>query len=159
MRLLICATEFPPGPGGIGTQAFQVASHLVDLGWEVSVACVQDYASDAEIEEFNRSQRFRIERLPSPSSAIFKAAARSYALRNAIRDAKPDIILATGDRAILLAGTIASLYRHDWAAIEHGRVPGWRIERVAKKIVLNRANSVVCVSAYTRERTVEEGVQ
>ena len=46
MRLLLSASEFPPGPGGIGSHAFQVARNLLGLGWEVAVLSPQDFSSD-----------------------------------------------------------------------------------------------------------------
>ena len=53
MRLLLSSSEFPPGPGGIGSHAFQVARNLLGLGWEVKVLSPQDYSTDEEIESFN----------------------------------------------------------------------------------------------------------
>ncbi|PWT93989.1 MAG: hypothetical protein C5B54_00910, partial [Acidobacteria bacterium] len=62
-RLLILSTEFPPGPGGIGTNAHQLALHLLKLGWDVAVLCSQDFVSDAEISAFNDVQPFLLERI------------------------------------------------------------------------------------------------
>ena len=32
-RLLLLSSEFPPGPGGIGMHAYQLARHLAARGW------------------------------------------------------------------------------------------------------------------------------
>ena len=53
MRALIVSSEFPPGPGGIGTHAFELAGGLVRQGWDVEVLTSQDYATDREVVEFN----------------------------------------------------------------------------------------------------------
>lgn len=37
MRLLLLSSEFPPGPGGIGTHAFHLASQLAYRGLELHV--------------------------------------------------------------------------------------------------------------------------
>jgi hypothetical protein len=58
MRVLVLSTEFPPGPGGIGTHAYQLASGLHERGWQVLVLTRQDVANDNEIEAFNRQQPF-----------------------------------------------------------------------------------------------------
>ena len=69
MRLLILTSEFPPGPGGIGSHAYQVALRLSGMNWEVAVLSPQEYASPEEIQTVNRSQPFKVVRLksfPSP---------------------------------------------------------------------------------------------
>ena len=57
-RLLLLSSEFPPGPGGIGTHAYQLAHHLSGRGWAVAVAASQGYAPPAERDAFNRRQPF-----------------------------------------------------------------------------------------------------
>ena len=46
-RLLLLSSEFPPGPGGIGTHAYQLARHLTARGWVVTVVTAQEYAPPA----------------------------------------------------------------------------------------------------------------
>ena len=60
MRLLIVSSEFPPGPGGIGTHACQIARCLHAVGWDVAVATSQHYADAAAIRRFNIMEPFRI---------------------------------------------------------------------------------------------------
>ena len=73
MRLLLSASEFPPGPGGIGSHAFQVARNLLGLDWEVAVLSSQDFSGDDEIEAFNSAQPFKIVRLKHFSPAPVEA--------------------------------------------------------------------------------------
>ena len=37
MRILIVSSEFPPGPGGIGDHAFNLAEQLTFNGFEITV--------------------------------------------------------------------------------------------------------------------------
>jgi hypothetical protein len=60
MSLLLLTTEFPPGPGGIGTHAYQVALNLVRRSWEVAGLTPHDYASAEEINKFNRVQLYLV---------------------------------------------------------------------------------------------------
>src|SRR3990172_5729757 len=60
MRLLVVSTEFPPGPGGIGTHAYQISKHLQQLGWEVMVVTKQENAEDNAIRAFNELQPLRV---------------------------------------------------------------------------------------------------
>ena len=41
-RLLLLSSEFPPGPGGIGTHAYQLARQLTARGWAVTVVTAQE---------------------------------------------------------------------------------------------------------------------
>ena len=43
-RLLLLSSEFPPGPGGIGTHAYQLARHLTAPGGAVTVVPAQEDA-------------------------------------------------------------------------------------------------------------------
>lgn len=52
-RALLLSSEFPPGPGGIGQHAFQLARHLTRLGWRLHVLTPQPYVAAAERDVFN----------------------------------------------------------------------------------------------------------
>lgn len=59
-KFLLISTEFPPGPGGIGNHAYNLAKHLNLNGHEITVMTVSDF-SDAEAEKnFDDRQRFKI---------------------------------------------------------------------------------------------------
>src|SRR5947209_855416 len=76
VRILIIASEFPPGPGGIGNHAHQLALNLCQLGWETIVVSPQDYAMAHEVEEFNAAQPFRINRMSSGRGQFREALQR-----------------------------------------------------------------------------------
>ena len=82
MKLLLISSEFPPGPGGIGTHAYQIGATLSARGWEVVVATPQDYAPSDEIENFNATAPFRIVRLRHIPGPPLEAAYRYRALAN-----------------------------------------------------------------------------
>ena len=61
---LIIASEFPPGPGGIGKHAYSMAKGLLHNGVQVSVVCSMDYASEDEITTFlNEHKQINIHRI------------------------------------------------------------------------------------------------
>ena len=72
-KCLILSQEFPPGPGGLGTHAFEIARHLTRLGWDMRVVTNQDHCTDDEIAAFNASQPFtvwRASRRPIPLASF-----------------------------------------------------------------------------------------
>ena len=62
-NVLFLSSEFPPGPGGIGTHAHQVSLGLHAAGWRPVVLSPQDYASEDEIASFDAAQPFPVVRL------------------------------------------------------------------------------------------------
>lgn len=150
MRVLVVSSEFPPGPGGIGTHAYELARGLGKLGWEVTALVKQDYVTAEEAEAFNREQTFPVVVLPR---GVWM---RSRALGRRIGDWKPNLVVASGDKMIYLTAWAAR--GRPWVAVEHGRSPaGW--ERGVKRWALERATGVVGVSRYTWQRMVETGVR
>jgi phosphatidylinositol alpha-1,6-mannosyltransferase len=157
MRLLLLTSEFPPGPGGIGTHAHQLARQFLGLGWEVAIITSQNYAAAADIEAFNQAQPFPVVRLSNLRGAPLKAAYRWRIASRWIRGWQPDIMLASGDRDVLLGAQLARRYRLPWVAVEHGRIPP-RWERPLKLWAFQQATSVVSVSRYSWQRLLLLGV-
>lgn len=160
MKALLVSSEFPPGPGGIGTHASELASGLVGRGWDVGVATSQDYATDAEIAGFNRAQTFGITRFRSVPGAPLEALYRESVLARLIRRDTPDVLIASGSRSVLLAAARWAGRRRPWIAIGHGtefgRRRGW--EAAAVRAAFRRATAVVCVSEYTRRQMRDAGI-
>jgi phosphatidylinositol alpha-1,6-mannosyltransferase len=161
MRALILSSEFPPGPGGIGTHAFELAKGLVRRDWGVSVVTSQDYATDHEIVEFNRAQRFEITRFRSVPGAPLEGLYRQSVLSRRIRRDSPGVLIASGSRSVLLAAARWAGRRRPWVAIGHGTEFGLRHgwEAAAVTAAFRRATAVVCVSEYTRRQMHLAGIR
>ncbi|HMN60229.1 MAG TPA: glycosyltransferase family 4 protein, partial [Anaerolinea sp.] len=161
MRLLILSTEFPPGPGGIGTHAHQLALRLSQTGIELLVLTPQDYVYDKEIAAFNHAQPFRVRRLRHIPFSPFEAAYRINALDRAIRSFRPDWVMATGERSAWVAALGLKYRSIPWVAIGHGSEFGMgnRIERSATRWSFHAADAVVCVSRYTKTVMESKGIK
>ncbi len=160
-RLLILSTEFPPGPGGIGTHAFSLAKHLQRRGWAVAVLSPQDYTSTEEIQEFNRDHPFPIRRLRHlpwmPVEGLYRLAVLAHWLRRW----RPDVILATGAQSVWLMASVSRWVRVPWLAVGHGTEFGVTHprERWLTRWAFGRADGVVCVSQFTRQQMKRIGAQ
>lgn len=161
MRVVIVSTEFPPGPGGIGTHAFEVARHLEALGHAVIVVTSQDYAPADEVASFNRAQRFRIVRLAYQGSVWRKAWGRLTRILDVIEEARPDVLLATGQRAAWLTAMAAAKKRVPWLAVGHGTEFASRkaLDRIISRAAYTRADGVVCVSRFTDREMRQLGIR
>lgn len=160
MRLLLVSSEFPPGPGGIGSHAYQVVHRLWKMGWEVTVLSPQEYVGPKEIKTFNESQPFEVVRLGSSVLPPLTALRRFSVLYAWVKNWQPHVVLASGERPVWLTALLARLYPIRWATIGHGLEFGntraWC--RLVSRWAFSSADGVICVSNYTRGRMLEMGV-
>ncbi len=161
MRLLVLSSEFPPGPGGLGTHAYHLTLNLKRLGWEVLVITSQEYATDQEIAEYNQSSPFEIIRLRSGSNPLWKALNRCFLVSKQIRHWRPDAVIASGNRVVWMASYLAAYHRVPLMAVGHGAEFGVRKrwERYLTRRSFNAAEMVVCVSNYTWKQMLSVGIQ
>ncbi len=161
MRLLFVASEFPPGPGGIGTQAEQIARQLAALGWEVRVIAPQDYASGEDIAGFNARLPYRLIRVAARPGSIARFFQRIRAITRTIRRWRPDILLASGQRTVWLIAGLSILFRQRWAAIGHGTEFGAPVNLAGtlSRWAFNRADGVIAVSEFTRRQMIDTGIR
>ena len=157
MRLILLSTEFPPGPGGIGVHAYQLARHLSDFDWKIFVVTPQDYI-EKNIIQFNKSQPFRIVRLKPKTHILSKFFYRWSVGSDAIKRWNPELILASGDRMIYLSAILAKYHKRPLVVIEHGRIPASPIEKMIKRWSFNQADMVISVSQYTERKLANQGI-
>ena len=161
MKLLLFPSEFPPGPGGIGSHAYQVALHLCKMGWAVTVLSPQEYAQLDEVRAFNDSQPFQVVPLVGTSPLRPLTALNRFSmLYSWVKNWQPDVMLASGARPVWLAALLARLCPLKWMAVGHGLEFGtssfWC--RQLSRRAYSAADGVICVSHYTRGRMLEMGV-
>lgn len=161
MRILLLSAEFPPGPGGIGTHAFQLANQIQQLGQHVLVVAPQNYASELEVANFNRRQSFRIVRLRQTKYSVRKAMECRNVVTKQIQTWKPDLIVSSGPRVTWLVALITKMHRVPLVAVGHGSEFGvkrlW--ERAITRWAFEQALAVVCVSNYTWQQMRSLGVE
>jgi len=159
-RILIITSEFPPGPGGIGTHAFQLASSLFRAGWLVQVVSPQDYAEEEEVLAFNTQQPFKVETLPSHQFKLLQNIKRASVINRNIRDFKPDLVVASGGRAIWLSAFLLALRKIPWVLVGHGTEFGQKSGLGAwlTRFAGNQADLVICVSQYTQKALKDLGI-
>lgn len=152
MKILILSSEFPPGPGGIGTHAYQLAKNYSLASHEVQVLTPQDYAAESEIVTFNDSQPFAVSRLIGGKSAFSKALTRIGTLNSTLRSFKPDVVLVSGSRSIWMMAFLRPFYRDvPWVVVAHGTEFGQMhgLDACLTRLSANQASALICVSEYT----------
>ena len=150
-RLLLLGSEFPPGPGGIGTHAYQLARHLARLGWSVRSLSPQSYVATETRDVFNRGQEFGITPLPERDAGATWWAERARLIHAAVRNHRPSLMVASGHRALWTAAAVGSLYRLPWVAIGHGSefLSPSPVARFLTQRAIAGATAMIAVSEYT----------
>jgi phosphatidyl-myo-inositol dimannoside synthase len=160
-RVLILSSEFPPGPGGIGTHAFELSRQLTNLGWSVTTITPQDYVGGDAVRRFNSSQPFRVVSLKPIPGAPIEAAYRLLVAAAFAVAKRPEVVVASGERAVWLAALLCGTLRIPLVAVGHAmefRLPT-RWERMLTRWSFSTAQGIVCVSEYTRNAMTTLGVQ
>ncbi len=158
MKLMLIATEFPPGPGGIGEHAYQLACHLHQKGWQIQVASPQAYVSAPARTQFNQNLPFNMISLPGGKWGKWQ---RMPYLRNVGAEFKPDLLLGTGGKALWSTALLSRLLDVPWLAVAHGSeflVPSsWQRQLTSQ--AARQADRIVAVSHYTAGIAESAGVK
>lgn len=162
MKILIISSEFPPGPGGIGTHAYQLARNFALASHEVQVLSSQDYAAEEEIFNFNGSQSFAVSRFIGGKTTISKALTRIRMLNSTLQCFKPEVVLVSGSRSIWMTAFLMPFYRDlPWVVVAHGTEFGQLkgLEAWLTRSSANQASALICVSDYTKQAVQALGVK
>lgn len=154
-RLLIVSNEFPPGPGGIGNQAFNLASEFSRNGFDVTVFSGSRFATKEN--QFDQNQNFAISRYPTKGHfSVFMLRAMVVLLKLALQS---DIILLSGSKQLLLAFPFHTLMRKRIICIVHGHElhMAGKFFRYLLKHSLSVSDRVVAVSEFSKGRLCSMG--
>ncbi|HEY5669186.1 MAG TPA: glycosyltransferase family 4 protein [Anaerolineales bacterium] len=167
MNILIFSSEFPPGPGGIGTHAYQMALQMSMSHWRVLVLAYQDYMSHSEIEEFNHAQPFEIIQLQRQKHQAADLRYRWEQLQQTVIKWKPDLLVVTGDRLVWLTAAAQAVrglldrtgIKLPWCAIWHGIHPSNPFQKLMMKWAYSKPDLTIAVSRYSKSHLLSLGVQ
>lgn len=146
-EVLIIASEFPPGPGGIGSHAYSMAKAFYKKNIEVTVVCPADYVDRKEALEFDSKLPFKVVRYAHQGWRRYLG--RLTTIR---KNLKKDIVLS-GKFPLWTINWIRLLKGHRVKIISvlHGSEVNPQNE-LAKKFTHNaiaKADEVVAVSNFT----------
>lgn len=160
MRILLVSSEFPPGPGGIGTHAYQLANYFSNQSHDVLILSPQDYVSDIERDGFNKLQKFKIITLSQKGNLFLKVRNRTKNMKNALSEFKPDIVLVSGGRSIWLSAVLLKGKQIPWIVVGHGTEfgAGSVLKTFLTRVTSNQADAVIAVSDYTRSSITSLGI-
>jgi phosphatidylinositol alpha-1,6-mannosyltransferase len=155
-KILLVSSEFPPGPGGIGTHAYSLAISLVELGYDVNVLTLADYAAQTEILQFDlNNSELNIIRLKRLRIGITQCY-RVFMYLKLILFKNPDVIIHSG-RFGLYCSIFNVLNRKKIFSVVHGSEvrPCYALERYINQIAIRNSKAIICVSQFTADLVVK----
>lgn len=160
MRLLFLSIEFPPGPGGIGNLAYQIASYLALVGHQVFVSTPQGYVSPSEIDRFNGDQTFSITRLKTVEPPPLEGLYRFIQAMRIVWKRRPDAIIAIGKQAVWLGAAVSLVAGIPLLAIGCGSefLRSGSLGRFLTRWAFGRAHRLAAISEYTRSLMAAIGI-
>lgn len=141
--------EFPPGPGGIGNQAYHLAGFLAETR---RVDVFSGSRSEYQESVFDRMQKFSIHRYPVNHWISVAMLQTLWSLWLCVR--KSNVVILSGSTQLLFILPILWLTGKKTLAIVHGHElhMAGRFRRQVLRLSISRATEVVAVSAYSRDR-------
>ncbi len=156
MRIMIIASEFPPGPGGIGAHAYNLALYLVDKAHQVTVYTADRPAYSAS--GFDRDQPMDIHRYPTNSNKLKRFFHLIQFLWNHKNDF--DWIILSGQSNLVLYHLIVQVIRSRIFCIVHGHeiIMARGVSQYLVRNALRKSTSVVTVSDFSKRLLQENGI-
>ncbi len=142
-------TEFPPGPGGIGSHAYGLATSLVLQGSKVKVLTNADYVDQTVTADFDKKQLFEIQRFTRYGQWVYFKRIRL--IYKTLQTQVFDTVVLSNTFALWMA-----LWIRIWkpkqriVAVVHGsEVNPASFRRILTHKALRRCSQIVAVSQYT----------
>ena len=101
-NILLISTEFPPGPGGIGNHAWNIARQL-DKKFPVEVLTISDYESRESCLEFDRQNGFYIHRFNRYFFPMITYLMRIFQIINHLNQKDYSHCLVSGHFSLLMS--------------------------------------------------------
>lgn len=157
-NFLIISTEFPPGPGGIGNHAYNLAKYLKLNGDGVTVLTVSDFAGEDEKKKFEREQKFRIIRFRRFKSRIKTYKCRISLIKKTVREGNYSHIIFSGRSSLMAILLLKRLKKNSkFISIAHGGDinPGNSFEKLIVNKALMNPDLIIPVSKYSASKIDE----
>ena len=154
-RLVLFTFEFPPGPGGIGNHAWNLARHLSERGWKLTVVTDSRRGYEEAEKSFDREQAFVIRRSHRNRGVVVGIIQRVLLFFRAVRESGGGTCVLVSGKFPLWMGALYSLLwpTRRFFAVAHGSEVnyhfGWK--RLLTRFALGRYARVIAVSNYTKQ--------
>ena len=149
-KILIISSEFPPGPGGIGNHAYNLANELSKRGNFVIVNTISDYVTNVQARAFDKKLSFGIYRFQRYSNIVLTWIQRVNTIRKTIKKYNLKRVIVSGKFSIWVIPLLKLYSGIRICTVVHGSELGKTIFLNWTIFCLNKSNTIISVSNFTR---------
>ena len=149
-KILIISSEFPPGPGGIGSHAFNLSNGLSKRGYEVIINTKSDYADKNQEDLFDIKFSYKIFRFRRKKTSIQNWIHRLKIIRRTILKYDIKHVIITGEFSIWVIPLIKINRVENITTIIHGTELGKNLFLRWTLFCLGKSNKIIAVSNFTK---------
>ena len=149
-KTLLISSEYPPGPGGIGTHAYQVANTLFNNKKWVVVCTISDYANAKEVKNFDENSLFQVVRFKRYRNHIINWYYRINTVCRTIINQKITHVFVSGRASVWLIPVIKLISNVKIIAIIHGSEFKIGLSGKFSLACLQFASNLIAVSKFTK---------
>ncbi len=152
-KVLLVSNEFPPGPGGIGNHAYNLAKYLNISGIDTEVLTVSDFVTDEEAVRFDEKSKFSIRRHARSGSKWKTYIDRIREIRSSVTTGGYSHVIFSG-MSSLLASLLVPKEGRKFVSIAHGGDvnPANALERKLVNKALQKADLIIPVSNFSASK-------
>ena len=152
-KILLVSNEFPPGPGGIGNHAYNLAKYLNLNEIETDVLTVSDFVTESDEKTFDRRNNFKIHRHKRHEGRVGTYSERLSKIRSETSSGKYSHVIFSG-RSSLLASLVTSKKDMKYISIAHGGDVNAEslIEKMAVNKALEKSDLIIPVSSFSASK-------
>ena len=112
-RIILISSEYPPGPGGIGSHAADLSLALVNKGYHVDVMASLDYENKQRINQYIETLPKGVVLLPFKRMGWLTYINRIRLVLNQLRRKSYERIIVTGMFPLWIGAIVKLIYNHN----------------------------------------------
>ena len=149
-RILVISSEFPPGPGGIGSHAFNLSNGLNRRGYEVIINTKSDYVNKNQEALFDLSCPFKVYRFKRKKMTLQNWIHRLVIIRRTILKYRITHVIISGEFSIWTIPLVKIYNNVKIITIIHGTELGKNLFLRWTLFCLGKSNKIISVSNFTK---------
>ena len=149
-KTLFISSEFPPGPGGIGSHAFHICNTLRKRKLWIIICTISDYISVEEANVFDKNSSLKVIRFKRYNNYLYNWYHRIKIVCGIIINENITHVFVSGRQSILLIPIIKLISNVKIATIIHGSEFKVGLVRKFLLLCLRLTDNIITVSNFTK---------
>ena len=149
-KILIISSEFPPGPGGIGSHASNLSSQLHKRGYQIIVNTKSDYVNENQETMFDLKCPYEIIRFKRRKSILQTWIHRLKIIRSTIIKYNIKNVIVSGEFSIWTIPILKIYSDIKITTIIHGTELAQNWYKQWTLFCLRKSNKIIAVSNFTK---------